>query len=304
MQNHIRMCGLDIDVISENIARINPLVLELCCNKLQRLPLELGYMHSLTVLNVSKNKLKELPATIGLLTNLKELKASRNHLDTLPVSIKALIKLQKLKVSRNNIHFLPCEIGEMKKMVSLDISHNPLSTLPTELARLKYLRHIKCENVHFTKHLVDICGRESDFPSLKELAGRTIVARDISVWETIPQHIQEYLVSSHQCSFCQGPYFDSFISRIVVAQKNGIDLPFEHRLCSNHWTTEQEWIKLLFCSGRKHARVIASQDPTDSSASVPLSQLCRYPSVPNLDRKRFLLNSQVHRRKASWTSGV
>jgi len=88
---------------------------------------------------------------------------------------------------------------------------------------------------------------ELKIPSLKELAARVIVRNHL----LMPTHILQddllyYLSSYKTCSFCHGPYFETYIRRVRVMHKEGKEIPFEYRLCSAHFNSNEERIKEMF----------------------------------------------------------
>lgn len=70
-------------------------------NKLTWLPIEIGHMRSLTVLDLSFNDLRYLPPEIGMLTNLKRLLLYENQLEDLPHELGFLYQLETLGVEGN-----------------------------------------------------------------------------------------------------------------------------------------------------------------------------------------------------------
>jgi len=70
-------------------------------NKLTLLPLELGQLRSLKILNVSNNQLTGLPRCIGMLSNLVELSLFDNQITVLPNEIGFLYKLDQLGLVGN-----------------------------------------------------------------------------------------------------------------------------------------------------------------------------------------------------------
>lgn len=88
---------------------------------------------------------------------------------------------------------------------------------------------------------------ELKIPSLKELAARVIVRNHL----LMPTHILQddllyYLSSYKTCSFCHGPYFETYIRRVRVMHKEGKEIPFEYRLCRAHFNSNEERIKEMF----------------------------------------------------------
>jgi Leucine-rich repeat (LRR) protein len=283
---------------------------------LTEIPAEIGYMKNLTKLDLSKNKLEHIPDTIGFLHKLSELRLSENQLTSVPSSIGSLKKLLTLMLDYNKIVELPPEIGEIKTLVNLDVRENPITVLPAELGRLQYLRKLR----------TDGCPLKSEFvheivyspPSLMELAARTIVRQQIPILEDTTEHLKDYLTNAKTCSFCGGPYFESFVKRGKIIDKNDQHIPLEYRLCCPHWNTEQERVSLLFCAlpdtapssePYKYPNNSENTITSDSSASmvsdsalsepqqklprrqstrrsmtIPLSSLARSPSLPSLPR--------------------
>lgn len=70
-------------------------------NKLTWIPMQIGNMRSLTVLDLSFNDLHYLPPEIGMLTNLKRLLVYENHLDDLPSEVGSLYQLEMLGIEGN-----------------------------------------------------------------------------------------------------------------------------------------------------------------------------------------------------------
>ncbi|KAJ3136581.1 hypothetical protein HK101_003986, partial [Irineochytrium annulatum] len=234
-----------IGLCSQELVRMSPnmgllfmtTTLELCCNKLVSIPPEIGYMRSLRILSVAKNRLTSLPETIGYLTRLEELRVSENSLVELPPSIGELSKLSQLFLDDNKLEVVPVEIGQNKNLMMLDLSNNPLRTLPAEVNRLKYLRKLKLENCPLVDEF--IVESKGSPPTLKELAARVIVRHQVPILEVTPEDIKEYLASAHACSFCGGPYFNSFVIRGKVVEKFDAKIPFQYQLCMTHWNSEQ-----------------------------------------------------------------
>ncbi|CAG8468993.1 1796_t:CDS:2 [Ambispora leptoticha] len=286
-----------------------------CCNELTSIPAEIGYMKNLEQLDICKNRLTSIPDTIGFLHKLQELKLSENQLTSIPASIESLKKLGTLYLDSNRITELPPEIGQIKTLVNLDVSENPISVLPAEIGRLQYLRKLRIDRCPLLTEFVHEIVHSP--PSLMELAARTIVRKQIPILQDTTQDIKDYLASAKKCSFCGGPYFESYVKRGKIIEKNDHQIPLEYRLCCPHWNTEQERVSLLFCplpdtapdaEPYKHPRhpginddsssLSSSSDVGDSSDSqiriqrsassrslfVPLSSITKSPSLPNLPK--------------------
>jgi len=88
---------------------------------------------------------------------------------------------------------------------------------------------------------------ELKIPTLKELAARTIVRNHLSMSTSLLQDdLLNYLSSYKTCSFCHGPYFETYIRRVRIMHKEGREVPFEYRLCRAHFNTNEERIREMF----------------------------------------------------------
>jgi hypothetical protein len=190
----------------------------------------------------------------------------------------------------------------LKTLICLDLSHNPLSSLPVEISRLKYLKHLKLDDISFEPlaEPATLLSAQSSFTSLKELAARVIVQQQIPIWQDSHQELKDYLLSSHACSFCTGPYFDSYVSKIGIVRRNETDIPIEHRLCREHWKTDSERLKLMFCPPINVPKPAKTKGRTSGGktypTTIPLSAITPTPSLPVLatSRKSGLFQRMSH----------
>ncbi|RIA92373.1 hypothetical protein C1645_874824 [Glomus cerebriforme] len=313
---NIGLCSLGLVKLSQNICFLYITnCLQICCNELTEIPAEIGYMKNLTKLDLSKNKLEYIPDTIGFLHKLVDLRLSENQLTYIPSSIGSLEKLGTLLLDYNKIVELPPEIGEIKTLVNLDVRENPITVLPSELGRLQFLRKLRTDGCPLKTEFVHEIMHSP--PTLMELAARTIVRKQIPILEDTTEHLKDYLASAKKCSFCGGPYFESFVKRGKIIDKNDQHIPLEYRLCCPHWNTEQERVSLLFCALPDTApssepyihsnqsdptldgnssmisdmtltaepqQIIQRRPSARRSMTIPLSSLTRSPSLPSLPR--------------------
>ncbi|KAI8362389.1 hypothetical protein B0O80DRAFT_372919, partial [Mortierella sp. GBAus27b] len=213
-------------------------------NDLCSVPVEIGFLRNLTLLDLSRNSLTVLPDSIRYLTKLVELKLSFNFLESLPASIGALAKLTSLHLDNNRLDRIPSQIGLIKGLSILDLNDNPLSVLPAEIAKLQYLRRLR----------LDRCPLIQEFshsplhspPTLLELAARVMARHHVKAPTLLPSHLKSYLKTAQRCSFCNGPYFESSFKRGKIMERNDKYIPLEYVLCTPHWNTELQRIKLLF----------------------------------------------------------
>ena len=89
--------------------------LNLCDNKLLRLPESIGQLRELVSLNLSMNMLVELPNAIGELDHLHRLQIQENTLQSIPPSIARLTSLDKLTMDQNKIKVIPLSLGALWK---------------------------------------------------------------------------------------------------------------------------------------------------------------------------------------------
>mmetsp|Transcript_6782 Transcript_6782/g.23847 ORF Transcript_6782/g.23847 Transcript_6782/m.23847 type:complete len:288 (-) Transcript_6782:291-1154(-) len=139
---HIERCGITslpskIEKLSTSLQRLN-----LPGNKLLSLPLELGRLRFLQVLDCSSNGLTTLPDAFEELNKLKEVNASKNKLEVVPVSLGKANSLRLLDLSSNRISRLPAELGKLANLEDLNVSSNSLAALPQEFGELKRLKRL------------------------------------------------------------------------------------------------------------------------------------------------------------------
>ncbi|KAG0279632.1 hypothetical protein BGZ96_001889 [Linnemannia gamsii] len=252
----IGLCSRGIVRLSSNIK----LLASATC--VQIIPMEIGFLRNLTLLDLSKNCLRNLPESITHLSKLVELKLSFNQLETIPAGIGGLTKLASLTLDNNRITSIPPQIGLIKDLVNLDLSDNPIKVLPAEVGKLQFLRRLKLERCPLVEEFVHSPVHSP--PTLLELAARVIVRHDIQVPSLMLPHLKAYVDSAQACTFCDGPYFDSWVKRGKLIEKNEMLIPLEYTLCQPHWNTEMERVKLLFCP-----RPITSPRPKSRTTPTP-----------------------------------
>ncbi|KAL2919651.1 hypothetical protein HK105_200565 [Polyrhizophydium stewartii] len=262
----IGACSQSLFRISRNVGLLfHTRTMQICCNNLTEIPAEIGYLKNLTMLSVAFNNLTSLPDTIGLLPKLVELRANNNQLSSLPGSIGGLSKLAVLHLESNRLRHLPTQVGVLENLVTIDVSSNPISALPAELARIKGLRQILAHDCPLD---AEPSVGDQVLPSLKELAARTIVRLQLPILSITQPEIKDYLASAHECSFCAGPYFDSFTPFVRIVDRNRTALPLEYRLCIRHWSEDQDRLRALFA-------------PRPATAPSPLPPPLVLPSLPH-----------------------
>ena len=109
-------------------------VMDLHGNQLKGLPISLGTLNHLTILNLSRNALTfDSLNTIARVDSLKELRIAENSLEGLmPECIGRLANLELLDLHDNTITELSSSLGKLSRLRTLNVSANRLSALPFE----------------------------------------------------------------------------------------------------------------------------------------------------------------------------
>ncbi|KAG0018752.1 Leucine-rich repeat-containing protein 63, partial [Entomortierella chlamydospora] len=234
----IKLCSYGIVKLSSNIR----LLTSATC--FQVVPIEIGFLRNLTLLDLSRNSLTSLPDSIQFLTKLTDLKLSFNYIEFLPSTIGELTKLTSLCADNNRLTKIPSQIGQLKNLAILDLDENPIRALPVEIGQLRYLKRLRLDGCPLVKEFVH--SPLNSPPTLLELAARVIVRHRVNVPRLLPSHLKTYLKTSQQCSFCSGPYFESSFKRGKMIERDDTVIPLEYTLCVPHWNTDMERIKLMF----------------------------------------------------------
>ena len=245
--------------------------LVVCCNQLTTLPMKLGLLTQLKSLSLSYNHLRQVPECIGSLVWLEVLKLDHNRLIALPDSLGRLKRLRLLHLQDNRIMELSSTvIAGLESITELDISRNPIRVLPAEIRNLRLLRRfhaVDCSFVTTSTTQAQPYPRHVHVPSLKELCARALwpaymaAASGTRKYATtttttttttagpvarLPAQLQHYLRRAKRCSHCDRPWFETHVVRANVIARGGRQYPIVYRLCSAHWFTERERIRLLF----------------------------------------------------------
>ena len=164
------------------------------------------------------NKITQVPAELGKLTSLKILNLCDNQITILPKELAKLHRLESLSLHNNNLTVLPIAIVKLKKLEAISVRGNPL-----------VIRFVRSQT--------------SSFPSLQELAGKTVKTYRIPYsLQNLPGFLVKYLNSARKCvnPKCRGVFFDSCVQHIKFVDFCGkYRLPFEQFLCSPH--DNEQW---------------------------------------------------------------
>lgn len=255
------------------------------------LPTQVALLTRLTILDLSHNKLVKLPSNIDQLRNLKQLNLSHNNINTLPASLYSLTKLTHFDTSYNPISQVSANIARLHNLNFLDLSNTDISSIPAELLNLSMtvIKTDQCprlldqsmelqqKTMHQPLSLVETCARQIIQPILYDLMAKKKKKRELKElqkkryksFQQLPNHMICYLSRPKACSSCGGPYFQSFVVRYRIVQRQDESwIPVEYRLCSAHWNTEKDRILSLF-----------SDIPT--SSLPPSTEPCQLKLIPS-----------------------
>lgn len=104
------------------------------CKLTGDLPVEMGYLTQLEVLDISLNKVTGIPD--NLLANMAQLRVldvSGNLLRSLPYTVECLESLQELCASQNELVAVPHTLGRLQQLKILDLSYNMIGHLQPEM---------------------------------------------------------------------------------------------------------------------------------------------------------------------------
>lgn len=101
-------------------------------NKIRLFPNSICEMRSLRYLDAHMNEIHGLPIAIGRLTSLEVMNLSSNFSDLtkLPDTISDLANLRELDLSNNQIRVLPDSFFRLEKLEKLNLDQNPLEFPP------------------------------------------------------------------------------------------------------------------------------------------------------------------------------
>jgi hypothetical protein len=221
-------------------------------NQLKDIPEAIGHLQQLETLSLSHNQISFIPDTICHLTRLTEFNLCYNKIKQLTSFIGDLKSLQTFNIAHNQLQEMTVSIGNISNLILLDLSYNPLTILPAEVTQLPFLRRLRFDGCPFTNSLDDQYSLVHNPPSLLETCARLIVKnQDIAFSEDqlrqkLTEPLYEYISSSKSCSHCNGPYFESYVSRGRWVERNDIWVPLEYRLCSVHWSDESDRVYAMF----------------------------------------------------------
>jgi Leucine-rich repeat (LRR) protein len=161
---HLRHCGI-FDVSPALTALSNLQVLDLASNNIKELPLSLGSMQSLKMIDVVDNpiscppksvadqgpvQVKSFVKSLHEACNSRALNLQMLKLQIVPDVIMNMTPLRTLSVRHNSISALPRSIALLTNLTRLDVGENSLIMVPRELFSLLVLRELLMDHNSLT----------------------------------------------------------------------------------------------------------------------------------------------------------
>eukprot|EP01103_Thecamoeba_quadrilineata_P019885 TRINITY_DN826_c0_g1_i2.p1 TRINITY_DN826_c0_g1~~TRINITY_DN826_c0_g1_i2.p1 ORF type:complete len:202 (-),score=29.00 TRINITY_DN826_c0_g1_i2:12-617(-) len=175
------------------------------------------------------------------LSNLECLYLNYNQLKMIPNDIGRLKMLQKLFMAYNMIDKVPNVVGDLVRLKDLGLRCNQIQTLPPILSTLQRLTKLSVECLPFRFHSKTEDSNEHHILSLKEIASREILVRNIQ-YQDLPPLLVEYLSEKKnhelECDTCYRLFYHE--PRYYVRKSQICDsiVPLEYRFCSRGCKTK------------------------------------------------------------------
>jgi hypothetical protein len=169
---------------------------------------------------MSSNPFTRVSANLARLINLSMLELSNTEIISIPAEL--------LSLSSTTIRIENClKLLDRSNELNLYLGHNPLSLLETCARQI--IQPLLFDLIQNKKKKKQQLQKQRD--KLKEL----------------PTHLLSYLSKPKACSSCSGPYYQSFVVRYRLVQRQDESwIPVEYKLCSAHWNNEKDRILTLF----------------------------------------------------------
>ncbi|EDV37762.1 uncharacterized protein Dana_GF13614 [Drosophila ananassae] len=146
--NIVRLDGNQLMELPKDLTMLSELLneLDVTKNQISYVPTNISQFSKLSTLNLSCNLLCELPMELAGLQLLQYLDISYNRFDHLPRCIYELESLETLLAHDNQIKSIDASdmgLGGMKELHSLNLKNNDLQTVPPILGNLKNLKELE-----------------------------------------------------------------------------------------------------------------------------------------------------------------
>jgi hypothetical protein len=140
----LNLCFQRLNRLPEDVERLENLKeLDMSYNNFKvYLPIKVCHFFRLTKLLLYFNQFTDLPPEIGQLKELTELNLYGNQLTSLPAEIGQLVNLKILLVPHNRLIGLPSEIGQLVNLEIFHVHTNQLTALPAEIGHLLLIKEL------------------------------------------------------------------------------------------------------------------------------------------------------------------
>lgn len=241
----IYLCRSYLVELNEAVCRFKSItILQICCNYLKYLPYGIGQLKGLRMLIVSRNRITEIPDEIGLCRELKEIDISFNLIKKLPKSLVCLKKLNTLQIGGNLLKEIPSFLGKMNSLKYLNISSNQIKSIPLEIFKLPFLLILNANGCPLNKNkkTFELKGKIT----LNELLIRNVIRKNMSLNKFTHSSAISYVLGAQECSFCGGPFFDSYVNVEDYHVFETITYPIHYKMCCLHYKKHGERLSTLF----------------------------------------------------------
>jgi Leucine-rich repeat (LRR) protein len=164
-------------------------------NKIRSFPSSICEMKSLRYLDARFNELHGLPLAIGKLTSLEVINLSNNFSDLkeLPETFGDLSSLRELDLSNNQIHALPDTFGRLDSLIKLNLEQNPIELPPMEVVN----EGVQAIKSYMTERWLDILAEEEKKKIHESQEGQSgWLNRSTSWLKNVSENVTEYIGST------------------------------------------------------------------------------------------------------------
>lgn len=242
----IYLCRKNIVELNESICKHKSIsILQICCNYLRYLPYGIGQLKNLKMLILARNRITTLPEEIGMCKDLREIDISQNLIKDLPKSLACLKRLNTLQLSSNKLTEIPEFIGKMQSLKYLNLSFNKITSIPLEVFKLPFLMNINTSGCNLSikdRKSFTVVGKLT----LIETVARHIIRQNIPIKKNISKDLVNYILDVQECSFCNGPFFDHYVTVEDVHVFESEVFPVHYKMCCKHYERHEDRITTLF----------------------------------------------------------
>ena len=159
--------GLKVELPMELGSMTALAVLEAKRSPITSIPGSIRGLRNLRTLSLGGMKLRELPNEMFDLTSLKTLNLGGDAIESLPSTVGGLKNLEQLDLSRSvKISKLPNEIGNLTSLISLYLAHTAIESLPSSIGKLK---NLECLDLYLCKNFSKLPNEIGNLTSLNKL---------------------------------------------------------------------------------------------------------------------------------------